>query len=201
MTNLQDRPILIGTPIEVDKACEQVRQALTGLDWLSHPYFIAKRFFTKDQATGKQFIYPETYAIDTTNAEDTERRTYHRLTPDNDYKGMSFFMIGPGRVQDEGNDEDFITYQVGIIFSVNLKLIDETKLNAGIFTRELMSQARKVIKTARPSFDFGLKATTETDDLQEVYREFRLDELQQYNRAPLQCFRINLEITIEEECI
>ena len=202
MTNLQNKPIVVGNPVEIDDACNKIRLALSNLPWVSHPYFIAKRFFHVDATTKKQFIYPETYAPYVSDSEDTKKRPYHKLTPDNDYEGMFFFLVSQGRFQDEGNDEDFIRYNVGIIFSVNLELIDETRLNQeGLFTRELMSQARKVIKDARPSFIFDLKMVTETDDLQEVYREFRLDELEQYNRAPLQCFRFNLEITIEEECI
>lgn len=201
MTNLQNKPIVIGNPVEIDKACNDIRLALSQLTWISHPYFIAKKFLKYDSETKKQYIYPETYAPDISDSEDLKKRPYHRLTPDNDYSGMFFFIIGDGNFQDEGNDKDFITYEVGVIFSVNLELINETKLNQGIYTRELMAQARNVIKKARPSFIFNMKMKSETDDLQRVYREFKLDDLEQYNRAPMQCFRLDLEITIEEECI
>ena len=201
MTNLQDKPIVIGTPVEIDKACEDIRQALANITWLSHPYFIAKKFLEKDSTTGKQFFYPETYAPLIGDNQDQSRYPYHRLTPDNDYSGMCFFMIGTGNAVDNENRPDYITYDVGIIFSVNLSLIDKSKLFQGIFTRELMSEARRVIKYNRPSFDFEINFISETDDLQEVYKEFRLDELQAYNRAPLQCFRLNYKITIQELCI
>lgn len=205
MVNSQDKPITVGNPIEVDSACNYLRLRLANLPWLSHPYFIAKRFFKKDATTGKQYIYPETYAVppgvEPLDDQQAAKYPYHRLTPDSDYSGMCFFMVGPGNVQFEKNDYNFLTYQVGIIFSVNLKLIDPVKLRQGLFTRELMRDARRVISESIPFVDFELQITSETDDLQQVYREFRLDELEQYNRAPLQCFRIDLNLTIEEECI
>ena len=195
MTNLQDKPIVIGNPVEVDKACNDIRLILAQITWISHPYFIAKRFFRIDPTTKKQFIYPETYAPKIDDPEDGKKDPYHRLTPDNDYDGMSFFIVNSGNAKDEGNDEDLLTYDVGIIFSVNLERIDEPKLRQGLFTRELMSQARTAIKSARPSFDFEIRLRSETDDLREVYREFRLDDLQAYNRAPLQCFRLNYPVS------
>lgn len=205
MVNSQDKPITIGTPVEIDKACNEIRLLLANLEWISHPYFIAKRFFRKDPATGKQNIYPETYAVypEDENIPNQNAKTYpyHRLTPDNDYKGMCFFMVSPGQVEFQKNDYNFINYEVGIIFSVNLELIDEVKLRQGLFTRELMRDARRVISEGVTSYDFELTINSETDDLQQVYREFRLDELEQYNRAPLQCFRIDVNIKIEEECI
>lgn len=205
MINSQDKPITIGTPVEIDKACNQIRILLAGLPWISHPYFIAKRFFRKDPTTGKQNIYPETYAVypednDLRN-ENAKTYPYHRLTPDSDYTGMCFFMVGTGTVDFQKNDYNFLDHEVGIIFSVNLELIDPVKLRSGLFTRELMRDARRAISEGVTGFDFEMSITSETDDLQQVYREFRLDEVEQYNRAPLQCFRIDMNIKIEEECI
>ena len=50
------------------------------------------------------------------------------------------------------------------------------------------------------NFDFDYKILSETRDLREVYKEFVLDDIEQYNRAPLQCFRIDLSIRVQEDC-
>lgn len=190
MTELQDRPVIIGTPIEIEKAVNEIRISLAELPWISNPYFIAQKFYT---VVGKKsFIYPETYAPQAVGSRD-----YHKLTPDNDYKGMFFFMVGRG----VNNVEELLTYPVSVIFSVNLELIDTAKLNNGLFTQELISEARKLLKSMEyNSVDFRCRFVSETRDLRETYREFQLDVLEQYNRAPLQCFRFELELTVSEDC-
>ena len=199
MNQLQDRPIVVGTPVEIDRACNLFRLRLAQLPWISHPYFIAKRFVRQEKPGTQKFYYPETYAP--VVGSTVKKESYHRLTPDSDYSGMCFFYVGQGKNDFAYSDYNFITYKVAIIFSVNLKLIDAAKLEQGIFTRELMRDARRVITDTKPYVDFNYKILTETDDLRETYREFVLDDLQAYNRAPQQCFRFDLDVTIEEDCI
>lgn len=197
ITKEQDRPIVVGTPVEVEFAVNEIRKVLSGLTWISHPYFIAQRFIKSTE--GRTFIYPETYCK--TADDPSNKKAYHRLTPDNDYKGMFFFYVGTGRNDFEDFDTNFITYDVAIIFSVNLELINKVELGNGLFTQRLMKEARKLLTTTRMNHDFGYDLKTETRDLQECFREFRMKELQSYNRAPMQCFRFDIEIQIEEDCI
>ena len=195
MADLQNKPVIIGFPIEIENAVNKIRLKLGALSWIDHPYFIAQRFFRKDSTTKRLFIYPETYAPETPG-----NRNYKRLTPDNDFTGMFFFMVGDGSNDFEASQYNFLTYPVSIIFSVNLKLIDEAKLNAGLFTQELIREARRVLTDEMISFDFDYNILNETRDLQRCFREFRMDELEQYNRAPMQCFRFDLTLTIQEGC-
>lgn len=192
-TILQDKPIVTGTPIEIEFAVDEIRKVLANIPWLEYPMFIAQRF-TKE-SNGRKFVYPETYAPETPGS-----RNYVRLTPDNDFKAMSFFMVGTGKNEFEANERNFITYPTSIIFSVNLELIDKPKLDAGLFTQELIRDVRRLLTTTMNMhlFDYVLK--TETRDLREVYREFVLDDLESYNRAPMQCFRLDLDIRIQESC-
>lgn len=194
LTNLQDKIFTSDAPVEIDKACEDIRVLLSGLSWVSHPFHIAQRFYRK--VGDKVFYYPETYVPNTSQFSNDKNKSYHPLTPDNDYSGMFFFMVGAGRM----DDDDFITYQTSIIFSVNLALIDGDKLKRGLFTQELIRDARKQLIDNIDNFDYEVKFQTETRDLRDVYREFVLDEIEQYNRAPLQCFRFDLTIKIEQEC-
>lgn len=202
MTDSQDRPILItANPVEIDSACKDIHTVLNGLTWIDKPYFIAKRFVIDREDKKGRFIYPETYAPDIDNDEDLSKYPYHRLTPDSDYKGMFFFFIGKGTAQDEGNVADFLTYDVNIIFSVNLKLVDNEKLKTGVYTRELMSEARRTLKNAKRAFGFQMTLIEETDDLKETYRDFVVSDIESYNRLPLQCFRLTYKIKIRELCI
>jgi hypothetical protein len=193
MVNLQNKPIIIGTPIEIEKATNQLRLLLANLPWITHPYHIAQKFYRKENS--KVFYYPETYCP-TVN----DKYGYHRLTADNDYKGMFFFLVGQENNDFNANQENFLDYEVAIIFSVNLKLIDNLKLNQGLFTQELIKDVRKLLTNNIANFDFQYTLNTVTRDLKEVYREFTLDDIEQYNRAPIQCFRFNLTLKIQEEC-
>jgi hypothetical protein len=196
MADLQNKSIVIGSPIEIEKAVNDIRLALSNLSWVDHPYFIAQRFFRKDATSGRLFVYPETYA-----PENPGSLTYKRLTPDNDFTGMFFFLVGDGINEFNANQYNFINFPVSIIFSVNLKLIDPAKLDNGLFTQELIHSARRILTDEMMNFDFQYTILNETRDLQRCFREFRLDELEQYNRAPMQCFRFDLSIKIQELCV
>lgn len=198
MTNLQNKVFEVTNPIEIDKACEDIRQMLkNNISWISHPFHIAQRFLKRDSTSGRSFYYPETYVKELNQ----NNYNYHRLTPDNDYQGMLFFMVGAGRNDFASNQQNFITYPVGIIFSCNLELIDKTKLTTEyLFTQELIRSVRKELTNGMINFDFDYTIVSETRDLRECYREFTLEDIEQYNRAPLQCFRIDLQIRIQEDC-
>lgn len=196
ITNLQNKPIVIGNPVEIEFAVNEIRKVLATMDWITHPYFIAQRFTRATGSNGRKFSYPETYA-----PTNNDKRGYHRLTPDNDYKGMFFFMVGTGNVAFEPNGENFITYPVSIIFSANLELINSAHLTAGLFTQELIRDARRLLTKTMVLHDFEYTIKTETRELRDVYREFVLEDLEQYNRAPMQCFRLELDILVEEDCV
>ena len=190
---MQNKPIVVGTPVEIEFAIDEIRKTLANLPWIDFPYFIAQRFTR--EIKGKKYIYPETYA-----PEKPGSRNYKRLTPDNDFKGMFFFLVGTSTNDFEANTRNFMKYPVSIIFSVNLELIDKPKLDAGLFTQELIRDARRLLTTTMAIFDFHYTLKSETRDLREVYREFVLEDLEQYNRAPMQCFRFDLDVTIQESC-
>lgn len=193
LTKLQNKPIVVGTPIEIEFAVNEIRKSLATLTWLDFPYFIAQRFIR--ETNGKKFYYPETYAPETIGA-----RNYKRLTPDNDFKGMCFFMVGASKNDYKANSHNYLTYPVSIIFSVNLELIDKDKLDLGLFTQELIRDVRRLLTTTMVNYDFDYVLKSETRDLRETYREFVLDDLEQYNRAPMQCFRFELDVRIQESC-
>ena len=202
ITKLQDKTINIGTPVEIKKACNDIRLDLSNLSWIDKPFLIAERFYRKKN--NREYFYPETYV-------GGENKPYHRLTPDNDYRGSFFFFVGDSTNQFNSGQYNFITYPVAIIFQVNLKKIDENILAGDpgyiirhkneLFTQELIREARRLLTNNVVNYDFSYSIVQETTDLQRVYREFVLEKIENYNRAPLQCFRFDLSLTIQEECI
>lgn len=196
ITKLQDKPIIIGSPIEIEFAVNEIRKQLATIPWVSHPYFIAQRFYYLEKNGNRTFYYPETYAPTNKGVYG-----YHRLTPDSDYPGMFFFLVGDGTNDFEANQENFITYPVSIIFSTNLKLINEPRLEQGLFTQDLLRDVRYKLTNTMINHDFDYQLLTESRDLRTVYREFTLKDLDTYNRAPLQCFRFDLSVRIQEGCL
>lgn len=193
ITNLQDKPIVIGTPVEIGSAIAKIRTVLTTIPWLERAYFIAERF--QRSANGRQYWFPATYAPTAPG-----RRDYAPMTPDNDFKGRSFFMVGGGSIEHEDHDENRMTYPVGIIVSVNLDLIDSAKLNNGLFTDELIRDVRSLLTKTRMNHLFEYKVTGESRDLRDVFREFSMDDIEDYNRAPMQSFRVDLSVTVNQDC-
>lgn len=197
LTNLQNKEFTVVAPIEIDQACNEIRILLKdNLPWVSHAYHIAQRFFKKEE--NRNFIYPETYIKNPTDSV----YKYHRLTPDNSYSGMFFFMVGSEKIDFAPAENNYLTYPVSIIFSANLELIDKARLkNDGLFTQDLIKMVRRALTEGAINFDFDYKLLSITRDLREVYKEFSLNDLEQYNRAPLQCFRVDLSIMLQEECV
>lgn len=193
ITDLQNKPIIVGNPIEIDFAVNEIRTTLATLSFIDKPYFIAQRFVRK--SNGRTFVYPETYST-----EKPGSRNYVRVTPDNDFKGAFFFLVGPERNEFEPNQMNYLSYDVAIIFSVNLELINSDKLDQGLFTQELIRAVRRLLTETMINHEFEYTIKTVTRDLKEVYKEFVLDDIEQYNRAPLQCFRFDLIVKIREDC-
>lgn len=197
IVNLQNSPITVYQPaIEIDDACNQLRVLLGALPWIDFPYFIAQRF--EREKNGRRYIYPEVYSRDVNTPD--EKYPYHRLTPDNDYMGMFFFFVNDNTNAFQRYQYNWLTYDVAVIFSVNLESIDQVKLQTGLFTQELIRDARRVLTDSMKQVDFQMNIVRETRDLRTVYREFTLDNLEQYNRAPLQCFRFDIQIILQEQC-
>ena len=64
-----------------------------------------------------------------------------------------------------------------------------------------MRDVRRILTNTVSFHNFDYEIKSETRDLNEVYKEFVLNDLLKYNKAPLQCFRFNLELLIKEDCL
>jgi hypothetical protein len=193
--SLQEFDITYSTGIEIDRAVENLRTTLSRIDWISNAYGVA---VSKLDATTKRrnpFVY-----------EGGATKNYVSAKPDDSKKGTLFFMVGD---RQNGGDEGILKYHVGIIFSVNLAMIDPIRVESELFTQELIRDVRNVLRRGCIGLGFKIELYKETRGFKEVFKEFlpfedkddtHLDESKNANLAPMQQFRFNITLTMFEEC-
>lgn len=192
MTNLQNPNIPAPIrAIEIDKAIYDLQLTLdTRLNWLSHNYGRAYRHVEK----GKLYLYfPEVYI-------GGEKRGYYRVTPDNMKSGSCFFVVGREENTFEQNQYNFLKWNVGIVFNVNLDLIDKTATNNELITQNLIRDVRDVLTRHLSGTGFKLVIRDVVREFKQIYQEFNVREELEYLRAPMQAFRFNCEIELRENC-
>lgn len=192
MINLQNPNIPVPTQaVEIDKAIYEMQLELSQkLAWLTHDYGRAYRHLEKNN---KKFYFPEVYL-------GGKKNEYYRVTPDNDKKGTCFFVVGKEKNENfEQNQFNYIKWEVGIVFWVNLGLINNPLSLNEIYTQNLIKEVREVL-TRGFRGNFAFKINSVERELKEIYKEFSLDEEQEYLRSPYSGFRFNLELVMQEEC-
>lgn len=178
--------------IEIDKAIYLLQMLLdTNLSWLTNSYGRSYRHIDK---SSNRLYFPEIYI-------GGDENSYYRVTPDNDKKGTCFFVVSKEDNYDfEINQSNYLRWDVGIIFWVNLKLINKQLLKTEIFTQNLIRDVRYVLTRKSGGFPFSLKIKTVEREFREIYKEFTLNENEDYLRSPFSGFRFNLEIVMRENC-
>ena len=89
-------------------------------------------------------------------------------------------------------------WNVGIVFWVNLELINKPLLTTSIFTQNLIKDVRDVLTRKLGGLDLGLKIKTVQREFNEVYKEFSIEEKEGYLKAPYSAFRFNCELSVME---
>lgn len=193
MINLQD-PIIPAPiqAIEIDKAIYDLQLLLdTKLNWLTHAYGRSYRFVEKVE---KRLYIPEIYV-------GGENYDYTRVSPDNDKKGTCFFVVGKEENYDYLQHQvNNLRFDVGIVFWVNLKAINDPLLKNEIFTQNLIRDVRNVLTMQAGGLSFSFKIKDVEREFRQVYREFTLKEEEDYLRSPYDGFRFNLELIVQEDC-
>lgn len=185
--------------IEIDLAIYNIMLKLDiELPWLSHEYGRAYKH-TKigaDDGTRsrKRLYFPEVFI-------GGDKTGYYRPTTDNDKSGLCFFVVGEEENFDfDMNVQNYLRWDTGIIFSVNLKLINDQLLKNELFTQNLIREVREVLTRKIAGLGFTLEVKTVQRDPKKVFREFTFSEVHRYVRAPYQAFRFNCVITMQEAC-
>ena len=179
-------------PLEIDLAVEHMRTSLSTLPWITHAY---GRAFSNLKEKEKMH-YPEVYI----GKDSNNLYSYHRATPDNDKKGMVFFVIGDETADFETDDYNYIEWNVGIVFSINLSLIDDARLATQNFTQDLIREARQKLTNKYLGNGYIIVGMTATRTFSKIYKEYSLNAVKNYMIAPLDAFRIDLRVQIQEEC-
>lgn len=189
----------IPTPInaiEIDSVVMDIQTKLdVNLSWLTHNY--ARAFRHIERKDSKIMYFPEVY---TGIVNDVP--SYYRVTPDSTRKGMCFFVVGKEENKDFNKDEyNYLSYNLGIVFWVNLGLIDQALLNTDLFTQNLIRDVRDVLTRKMLGTNYRLEIENVCREFNEVYREFSLDEMKNFLMAPFQAFRFNCNVSFQEDCI
>ena len=181
--------------IEIDSIVRDLQMKLdTNLTWLSHNYARAYRHLKRQD--GRTIYFPEVYM-----GIKNDEPQYYRPTPDNDKKGMCFFVVGKEEYPEfEKQQHNYIEHTVGVVFWVNLKLIDETLLNTEVFTQNLIRDVREVLTRKLLGVWYEVDIEEVVREFSQVYSEFSLKEQEQYLVAPYQAFRFNLKVKFQEDC-
>ena len=195
MINLQNPvlPIQVN-PIEIDRAIFDFQQKLNnGLSWLTHGY--GRVYKNLDVTDGSRVYLPEVYL----GKKGNDYR-YNVVIPDNDKTGQSFFIVRRENIEDWSTGQiSLLTYDVGLIFTVNLELADVALVDTDYFQQNLVAEVREVIRniTAVP-YDITLTDVEYLFD--DVFRDFQIDDQEQLEKSPFTHFRLNMTLRLYEEC-
>ena len=182
-------------PIEIDAAIMDMQSKLSSnISWLTQAYGRAYRNI--DLSTGERIYFPEIYL-----GEQSNSYRYLNVTPDNDKTGQCFFFVQQENISEFSiGQNSLLTYNVAIIFSVNLKLINETLLSTEIYTQRLISEVRDYLTRRLMPTSYILTIQNVLTRFEQVFSEFNITEDKGKNHAPLQHFRVNCTVQMREAC-
>lgn len=184
-------------PIEIDRAIQDLQIKLANsLVWLSHAYPRAYPQIEATQAARTPFIFPSVYLGKSNNDY-----KYTNVAPDNDKTAQCFFLVDTETINDFVRGEhNVLSYRVSIIFTANLKLVNDTRLATEIFQANLIQQVREVLTREITLTPYDLSIVEVSLLFRDVYREFQLQNAAVLEKAPFTHFRFECDITLQEEC-
>jgi len=181
--------------VEIDKAIIDINSELsTRLSWITHAY--GRAYKNLDITNGERVYFPEVYL-----GKQNGSFRYTNIAPDNDKTGQCFFLVRRETVSEyQQGMYNFLNYDVAIIFSVNMKLINETLTATDIFQQVLVAQVRDVLTRKILAKNYNIVLNNIEYLFEDVYREFNLSEQSTIEKSPLSHFRINMSLSIPEAC-
>lgn len=192
----QQNPVIPApiSAIEIDAAILDIQLSLdTALPWLTHAY---GRAYQLQDTTRKGRLYlPEVYL-----GKQNGSPRYFDATPDNDKQGQCLFFVSEEQAIDPVQGQyGWLDYSLSIIFSVNLELINSGLLDTELFTSHLIADVREVLIRQNLGTFYRLTYDRTLLDTSDTWQGFDL-EIEVLEKAPLQHFRMEFTLQIEEDC-
>ena len=187
----------IPTPTQAKGVDAVILDLQTHLDvnlaWLTNGMGRAYRL-SKIKGNNKIIYLPEVYL-------GTDRYSYFAATPDNDKKGQSLFITDSSTFPNQqlgfyGIKE----FDLGIIFTANLSLIDDTLLQTEDFTEHLIIDVQEALIRGLLGKSYRLTISEVLTDFEDVYSEFEVSTDRGVAHAPLTHFRFNCTVQVRENC-
>jgi len=184
-------------PVEIDRAIQDLQMKLANaLVWLTQYYPRAYPQIESTQKAKGNFVFPAVYLGKSNNDY-----KYLNAAPDNDKTAQCFFLVDTETVQDFVRGEhNILSYNLAIVFTANLKLVNDTLLGTEIFQANLIQQVREVLTREITLTSYDLVINDVNLLFKDVYREFQLSNAAVLEKAPFTHFRFNCTITLQEEC-
>ena len=180
-------------PVDIDRVIVDLQLVLaTNLPWLTHAY--GRTYKMVDQTKGRAIFLPEVYL----GGSDASKR-YLSITPDNDKQGQCFFLVR--RMSIDADDwfvKGRLNYDVDLIFSVNLSLINDALLETELFTANLEAQIRLVLRSnVGKGYRVGIQEVLYQS--RDIWGDLAV-EVSTIEKAPLQHFRVKCNVSLDEGC-
>lgn len=184
-------------PVGIDAVVIDLQGLLnSNLSWLSDGLGRAYKM-NKVRSNGAAQILPLVYL-------GTSNYTYFSAQPDNDKQGQNFILVGDGlHINQQQGFYSILEYDISIIFSVNLKLINAPLLLTEDFTQNLIAQVRDVLLRQTLGKPYNIGQITESRIFGDVYSEFDiLNDSPNTGKAMAEMayFRFNFSTQIKETC-
>jgi len=181
--------------VEIDKAIVDINAELnTRLSWITHAY--GRAYKNLDITNGSRVYFPEVYL-----GKQNGSYRYVNISPDNDKTGQCFFLVRRETItQYQQGMYNFLNYDVSIIFSVNMELINASLTETEIYQQVLVSQVRDVLTRQILGKNYNIVLNNIEYLFEDVFRDFELTEQSTMEKSPLSHFRVNMSLSIPEAC-
>ncbi len=182
-------------PVEIDAAILDIKSELeTGLIWLTNGY--GRAYKNLDITNGERVYFPEIYL-----GKQSGSFRYTNITPDNDKTGQCFFFVRRETITEyQQGMFGFLNYDVSLIFSVNMELIQSTLIETEIYQQNLVAQVRNVLTRQILGKNYQITINNIEYLFEDVFRDFNLSEQSTIEKSPLSHFRLNLSVVLPETC-
>lgn len=196
MILLQNPNIPVATnPVEIDAAIIDILSELnTNLSWLDNGY--GRAYKNADARNGGILFFPEVYLGTQNNSQ-----RYLNVTPDNDKGGSCFFFVSRETITEfQIGQYGFLNYQMAIIFSCNMELIQSNLLSTEYYQQNLISQVRDVLSRQLLGKNYQLTLQSVEYLVENVFAEFDIQNTNEVEKAPYTHFRMNCSVVVPEQC-